>query len=115
MPERTLAYLVLMTVPVVLLFVLNVLQLAPSAELKAALATFTATGAGLLGHGFVRDTRRINAAMRRSDRKVAAVVQIHEAHAPSARVHPDSGSEAAATTRIERNTIEGLEPGESTP
>lgn len=93
-PARTIALFVALLVPVLVLAVLNAMEVAPSPELKAALATLTTAAAGALGHGFVSDARKVAAAKRRSQRRI-------EAAAPDSQ-DDDAGESAADTHRVAR-------------
>lgn len=97
MPQRTAFYLLVMLVPVLALLLLNALEIAPSVELKTALATFTAAGGAALGHGFAKDALAIARAKRRSKRRLAAAEDSMAGEPAVVRVL--SASESQAETK----------------
>lgn len=97
MPQRTAIYLLVMLVPVLALLLLNAMQIVPTVELKAALATFTAAGGAALGHGFAKDAIAIAKAKKRSRSKLAAAEESMQAAV--VRVLPVSASESQAETK----------------
>lgn len=126
MPPRTLAYLLAMMVPVIVLAALDMMERVATVDLKAALITFTGAAGAALGYGFVKDAQAINEAKRKSTRRlerdrVREEMALRARRADTARrleqLRPDSeelaipaASSSAETTRQPTGDIE---PGES--
>lgn len=94
MPPRAVGLFVVLVIPVLVLAVLNAMEVAPSAELKAALATLTTAAGGALGAGFISDARKVAALKRKSERRI-------EALAPPSQDEV-AGESAADTHRVAR-------------
>lgn len=103
-----------MLVPVLALLLLNLLQIAPTIELKTALTSFTGAGAAALGHGFIRDARAVAAAKRRSKAMVDSTIRVHEATCPGPAVVQVESAAASHADTVRREVRADLHPEEST-
>jgi hypothetical protein len=109
-PTRTLAFLIVLVVPVCVLTLLAILAVPVTKDLQAALGTLVVSAGGALGHGFVRDAL----AIRRVRENQASRTTMRVAppkHERARVVDREPADSAGDTMRARRDT----DPEEPTP